>query len=196
MDCFNHCPGTFIYMITKQERKAFWIRYWKIILNWTSLSLLAFLSTAIIWAHILKHVFKWKTEFWILNDTVDGDYGADWWLKEKGHKKRNLWTAFNWWFRNHSWNWIRYFNPQWKAGEVDKDENGNDIFSVLKSTIDTSGENGRFSRADKYNKGVHSIAYKINGITFCQYSKANWLFTFQIGTGGSEWRYRSKLNIF
>lgn len=182
-------------MITTQERRVFWIRYWKIILNWTSLSMLAFFSTAVIWAHILKHVFKVKIKFWILNYTVDGDYGADWWLEEKGYKKRNLWTAFLWWWRNHSWEWISFFNPPWKAGEVDRDEKGNDIFETIKSTI-TTYKNGRFSRASKNNKGVHAIAYKINGEVFCQYSKANWLYTIQIGTGGSEWRFRAKLNIF
>ena len=181
--------------IDRKALRSFWIDYWCLMLNWTSFSILGFFSTAVIWAFILKHYLKVKREFLLLNDTVDGDLGAAWWLKVK-NLKPGLWSAFRWWLRNHSWNFIRLFNPAWKAGEVDRDPQGRDLFEVIKSTINTSGENGRFSRADKHNRGVYYIAYKINGKTYAQYSRANWLFTFQIGTGGSEWRYRLQLNIF
>lgn len=193
-------------MITKTEIKNFWIDYWCLMLNWTSFSILGFFSTAVIWAHILRDIFKVKRKFLLLNYTKDGDFGDPNIMLEKGFGyKENTpkffkwWIrhcgAFYWWIRNHSWEFITRFIPEWKAGEVDKDENGKELFKTIKSTIDLSGKKGRFSRAGKENKGVHYIAYVINGRTYAQYSKANWLYTLELGTGGDRYRFIFKLNI-
>lgn len=172
-------------MITSKEIATYWKGWTWLMIKWNAISFFGFISTAVIWAFVLKHVFKVKRDFWLLNDTVDGDFGAEWWLKEKGLKP-SLWSAFQWWFRNHSWNYIRKFNPPWNAGQTEE-------FQVIKNTLSkTDPDYGKFTRADKKNQiyGTNYIAYRIDGEVYCQYSHANRLFTFQIGSGGDRQRFK------
>jgi len=143
---------------------------------------------------LLKYVFGVKN-LWLFNDTKDGDFGAEWWLKETGHSK-GLWSAFLWWWINHSWNYIRQFIPEWKKGEVDKNSEGKDIFIAIKDTLNKKTDYGRWTRASGKDVifGTNYIAFKINGKTYCQYSYANKYFTLQLG-GGSEYRFRMKFHL-
>ncbi len=147
--------------------------------RWFCVSLFGFLSGGVIIAFILKHKFNWKFKFWWLNDTPDGDFGADWWLKEKGLKP-GLWSAFLWFWRNHSYNYYLRFKPGWKGGEADD-------FKTIKNTV----KGNRWRRASKENPGVKYIAYKIDGKVYCQWSFANKFIQIQLG-GGSEYRFRVK----
>ena len=65
-------------MITEKEITGFWIRFVLRENIYFFVWAIGFISTAVVWAFILKHVFKVKWKMWLLNDTVDGDFGADW----------------------------------------------------------------------------------------------------------------------
>jgi hypothetical protein len=154
--------------------------------RWLCVSLFGFFSGGLFIAFYLKHKRNWKFQFWWLNDTEDGDYGNEKWLKDNGYKK-GLWSAINWWRINHSWNYIRGFIPGWKDGEAD-------IFKTIYSTVTDTEKYGRWTRADK-RKGIYGlkfIAYQIDGKTYCQFSYANKWISIQLG-GGSEYRFRIKL---
>jgi hypothetical protein len=144
---------------------------------------------------LLKYKFKVKN-LWLFNDTVDGDFGSEEWLKEKGYKK-GIWSAILWWLRNISWNFIRGFIPEWKNGEVDKDLEGNDIFAVIKNTLTRTTDYGRWTRASGKDNifGTNYIAFQINGKRYCQYSYANKYITLQLGAA-TEYRFRFKLHPF
>lgn len=171
-------------MITDKEIKSFWERFTiredKYFLVW----FFGFLSTAVIWAHILKHVFKVKTKFWLLNDTADGDYGADWWLEREGLNP-SLYSAFRWWWRNKAWNYYVKSVPEWDGGNADD-------FRVIKRTIsDEDMTDGRWTKANK-DEGIYGInyyCYRLNGKVFCNYSEASEKKEKQIGAGGNEWRH-------
>ena len=170
-------------MITDKEITAFWIRFALREVIYLLVWSIGFISTAVIWAFILKHVFKIKWKMWLLNDTVDGDFGADWWLRREGLKP-GIWSAFRWWFRNKAWNFYRLDVPEWNGGEVDE-------FWVIKNTIEFSDRtDGRFTKAniDKGIYGINYYCYKLNGKVFCNYSKASPSIEMQFGAGGQEYR--------
>lgn len=170
-------------MITDREIKAFWNRWDLIMIRWFLVSAFGLLSTAVIWAFILKHYCGVKTKFWLLNDTVDGDFGAEWWLKEKGWTP-GLWSAFHWWRRNHSWNYICKFAPEWEGGNTQERR-------IIRSTIDHE-KHGFFTWCSKDGvHGLHYVAYRINGKVYCRYSQANKKREKIFGAGGD--RYKLKL---
>lgn len=172
--------------ITRDEINTSWVIYWDVIYFWGLHSFGAFISTAVIWDFISKNYLGSKVWYASMNDTEDGDFGSEKWRKEKGYKK-NWWAAFNWWFRNICWNYISQFNPPWYAGEVQE-------FLTITDTLTSKDEYGRFTRADKTKGiyGTHHIAYRIDGQVYTQWSHANKVFHLQIGTGGSEYRFRMK----
>ena len=163
-------------MITDKEITAFWIRFALREIVYFLVWFSGFISTAVIWAFILKHVFKVKIKFWLLNDTVDGDFGADWWLRREGLKP-GLWSAFRWWWRNKAWNFYIRSVPEWNGGEVDD-------FWYLKRV------DGKFTKANKDKEiyGINYYCYRLNGKVFCNYSKATPSIEMQFGAGGNEWR--------
>jgi len=170
-------------MITEREITAFWIRFASREIVYFLVWFSGFISTAVIWAFILKHVFKVKIKFWLLNDTVDGDFGAGWWLRREG-LTHGLWSAFRWWWRNKAWNFYIRSVPEWNAGKVDE-------FWVIKDTIKFSNRtDGRFTKAniDKGIYGINYYCYKLNGKVFCNYSKATPSIEMQFGAGGQEYR--------
>lgn len=182
-------------MISDKEIEKFWAEWDIRNVKWFSFSALGVLTTGVFWAYFLKHVVKIKFKFWWLNDTVDGDHGGEQWLKDKNLKK-GFWTTIKWWIRNHSWNFIYKYLPFWKNGEVDRNAEGKDFFRVILCTIpyhqmlDNNGKYNRFTKANK-KEGVYGInyyAYKINGITYCNYSYASPKIEKQFGAGGNEWR--------
>jgi len=174
-------------MITDKEIEDFWkdftIREDKYFLVW----FFGFFTGSVIIAHILKHVFKVKTKFWLLNDTVDGDYGADWWLEREGLKP-SLYSAFRWWWRNKAWNYYIKEVPEWDGGNADE-------FRVIKLTLSEydmtyQGKYNRFTKANK-NEGVYGInyyCYRLKGKVFCNYSEATENKEKQFGAGGNEYR--------
>jgi len=170
-------------VITDKEIKAFWNDYDSHMDRWFLVWFFGFFSGAVIIAHILKHVFKVKTKFWLLNDTVDGDYGADWWLKREGLKP-GLWSAFRWWWRNRAWNYFMLKVPEWNAGQADE-------FRVIECTIEVYDRiDGRWRKANK-SAGIYGInyyCYRLNGKVFCNYSEATPKIEKQFGAGGNEYR--------
>ena len=171
-------------MITDREITGFWIRFALREIVYLLVWVFGFFSGLVIISHILKHVFKVKMKFWLLNDTVDGDFGADWWLKREGLKP-GLWSAFRWWWRNKAWNFYRLNVPEWNAGEVD-------YFWCIKNTIEFDG---KWIKANK-DKGIYGInyyCYKLNGKVFCNYSEATPDIEMQFGAGGNEWRMWIKI---
>ena len=178
-------------MITDKEITAFWIRFALREIVYFLVWFSGFISGLVIISHIIKHVFKVKIKFWLLNDTVDGDYGADWWLKREGLKP-GLWSAFRWWWRNKAWNFYTRTVPEWDAGRVDK-------FRVIELTISDIQmyEMGRYNRFKKANKskgiyGINYYCYQLNGKVFCNYSEATPNKEKQFGAGGNEWRNWTK----
>ena len=174
-------------MITDKEITAFWIRFVLREVIYFFVWSIGFISTAVIWAFILKHVFKVKWKIWLLNDTVDGDFGADWWLRREGLKP-GLWSAFRWWWRNKAWNFYIRSVPKWNAGEVDE-------FRMIKLTIldEQMYQYAMYNRFTKANKekeiyGINYYCYKLNGKVFCNYSKASPSIEMQFGAGGQEYR--------
>lgn len=132
-----------------------------------------------------------------MNDTEDGDFGAVWWLLDN-NLKPSWYSAFRWWFRNHSWNYISQFNPEWNEGD-------NEEFRILTNTI---GED-LFDR-DTWPDGIYTwltrdmkieaelyVAYRINGKVYCRYSKVwkdklgRWK-QFQKGAGGDRYKLNRK----
>ena len=91
----------------------FWIRYTSIKLLEVVFILFSFFSGAVIIAHFLKHVLKINViPFkWMLNDTKDGDYGAEWFLI-KNKLKPGLYSAFLWWWRNPVWGFKHLLVPR------------------------------------------------------------------------------------
>jgi len=94
----------------------FWVRFALIKLLELVFILFSFFSSLVIIAHFLKHVLKVNViPFkWMLNDTEDGDYGAEWFLEYINTKniptllglitiKKGLYSAFWWWWRNPVW---------------------------------------------------------------------------------------------
>lgn len=72
-------------------------------------------------AFSLKHDFRINIPpfKWMLNDTKDGDYGAQWWKDKHGIKKDSFWTAYRWWLRNSNWNFKLLFKTP-PTGEIIK----------------------------------------------------------------------------
>ena len=170
-------------MITDQEIKSFWDEYDAHMDRWFLVKFFGFISGLVIIAHILKHVFKVKTKFWLLNDTEDGDYGADWWLEREGLKP-SLYSAFRWWWRNLAWNYLLLKTPYWDGGNAEE-------FRVLECTLNPIDmTDGRWTKADKSEGiyGVNYYCYRIKGKVFCNYSKATENIEKQFGAGGNEFR--------
>lgn len=129
-----------------------------------------------------------------MNNTPDGDFGNEEWLEEKGLKK-SWYSAFRWWFRNHSWNYISQFNPEWKDGE-------NEEYRIIKNTTGVKAENlpdGIYTwlTRDMKIEGELYVAYRINGKVYCRYSKVwkDWLGRwrqFQKGAGGERYKLNRK----
>jgi len=194
-------------MISQREIKGFWKSFWWIMIKWNLVSFFGFISTAVIWAFILKHVFKVKTKFWLLNDTEgdfdSGDFGAEWWLEDNdtGFLISN---AIKWWFRNHSWNYISKYNPEWNNGEneeylIIKNTVGNEINQYHKDFDKEKWENGIYSwlKKDIEKECELYVAYRINGVVYCRYSKVRKDWTgrwrqYQKGVGGRRYRLNRK----
>lgn len=153
---------------------------------WNLTSLVGILTGGVVVAFIAKHHFGSKFQFWWLNDTEDGDWGAEWWLRDYGYKK-GYWSAINWWFRNHSWNFITSaFTPKWRKGKVD-------VFrEVFRRGVIPTEEYGRFTRADKKTKnyGIKLIAYRIDDVVEFQFSFACKWINVHLGAGGERYRFR------
>lgn len=189
-------------MITGQELKGSKKRFAILMVKWFWVSFFGFWSTLVIWEFVFKNLLKIPGFYIFMNDTKDGDYGAQWWLDEKGLSP-SIWSAVLWWIRNHSWNYIRKYLPEWDGGRVDKDKDGEDEFEHLILTIeeedmkDSKGRHNRFMKASS-RKGIYGInyyVYRLNGKVFFNYSRATPFLTIQIGAGGNEYRLWFKPRI-
>jgi hypothetical protein len=184
--------------ITQEEIDQFWKEWRILMLRWNLVTLTGLLSGVVVCNFILKNYLGYKGKMATCNDTeptfIEGDFGANWWLKEN-NLKPGLWSAFRWFWRNHSWNFISRFNPPWKGGAVDINEFGEEEFLVIESTVKQTKEYGRWTRANKAAGiyGVNHIAYRINGRVMCQYSKATKTYQIQKGAGGRRYRMNVKL---
>lgn len=189
-------------MITHKEVLESKKNFTVLMVKWFLVSLFGFWSTLVVWEFVFKNVLKIPGYYVFMNDTKDGDYGADWWLEDKGLKP-GLLSALLWWKRNHSWNYIMRYPPSWAGGSVDRDENGDDEFLILELTIpeeqmyDSKGRYNRFTKASstKGILGVNHFVYRLDGKVWFNYSKATKYYKVQFGAGGNEYRYHIKLNL-
>ena len=160
---------------------------------WFLVWLFGFLTGAVLVAYLLKHVFKVKWRMWLLNDTVDGDYGADWWLKREGLKPGVV-SAWLWWWRNMAYNYLLLVLPDWNNGEVDDFLQIN-LIIPKKQMLDEKGRYNAFTKANK-EKGIYGInhyCYLLNGKVYCNYSRTikflGLVIELQFGAGGNEYRF-------
>lgn len=170
-------------MISEKEIQAFWNRWDIIMISWFLVSLFGF--PLLPFAYILKYKFGVKG-LWLLNDTVDGDFGDPDVLKEYGRSNKSKLSNFIWWwFRNHSWNYISKFNPEWEGGKT-KD------FLIIKTTLTREQIlNNPFQWCTKKGvHGLHYIAYRINGKVYCRYSEANAKRERIFGAGGDRFKLK------
>lgn len=170
----------------------YFIKILLVLLSWFLISLIGFLSGAVIIAHILKHKFGVKG-LWLQNDTEDGDFGADWWIRKVNNTrnrvnlwglitvKKGLWSAFCWWFRNHSWNFIELFS---QPNTADREK-------VIVHYANYNLNRGHYLKWAHHKEGVYGwnfIKYTAEGIYCIRFSYANSWFTFQIGSGGDRYK--------
>lgn len=187
-------------MITDKEIKKAWIEYIIIHIEWVFIYLSGFFTGFVIICHFLKHVCKVSFKFWLLNDTVDGDYGTDAFIRLINSKKdfrtlfglfklnKGLYSAFLWWWRNKAWNFYYLRKPYWNGGEVDE-------LLVIECTIAKIDmmENDVYNPFTKASRedgilGINHYAYRLNGKVFVSYSEATEKGEKQFGSGGNEWR--------
>lgn len=168
-------------IITRKEKIGALARYCWLIFLWFLVWFFGFISGSVIVAHYLKHVLDVKMKFWLLNDTVDGDYGEEEWLDNKGYEP-GLWSAFCWWWRNKAWNFLNRTKPHWAGGKADS-------FRTVKNTI-VKLVDGRWTKANKKHKiyGLNFFFFRLKGKVFFNFSYANKFIEVQFGAGGNEWR--------
>ncbi len=174
--------------ITDKEIETYWNRYDWFIIRWNLVSFFGF--PFLPFAYILKYKFNVKG-LWLLNDTVDGDFGSAKELKKAGRKvERTLSNFIWWWFRNHSRNFVEKFKPEWNGGEVDE-------FRILVHDIPLGAHRFEWCSKDGFH-GKNYIAYRVNGKVECRFSEADNKMQRQMGSGGNEYRFRFKgiLTIF
>jgi len=165
-------------LITNKEITAFWNKWDLIIISWNAVSFFGF--PLIPFAYVLKYWFGVKG-LWLLNDTVDGDFGDPNELKKAGrlHKSKflNFWW---WWFRNHSWNYICKFKPS---------SNGGGVYEH------------RVLIGETYNpvwlkeKGIFHVCYRgeKDGRIECRYSEITDKVEKHFGAGGFRYKLHYKL---
>lgn len=144
---------------------------------------IGFFTGLVILCHFLKHVCNVKMKFWLLNDTVDGDYGEEEWLEDKGYEP-GLWSAFCWWWRNKAWNFLNRTKPAFKSGEADE-------FDTVINTIPKyQRRDGRWTKANKKHKiyGKNYFYFRLKGRVYFNCSSATKNVEKQFGAGGNEWR--------
>lgn len=167
-------------MITDKEVKSFWNKWDLIIISWNLISIFGFIFLPL--ALLLKYQFGVKG-IWLLNDTVDGDLGADWWLNERGYRNSSKFIRFiMWWFRNHSWNYINLFKPTSNSAASQVSEYR--VFHDSRGTGNTEWLK---------EEGFFYICYrcKETGKVYCRYSKITEDWEKQFGAAGD----RNKLHI-
>lgn len=179
-------------MDLRKKKIKYWLKYLIVILGWFSVSFFGFISGAVIIAFILKHKLGSRTEYWLLNDTEDGDYGGTWWL-EKKDLNPSLYSAFLWWLRNPSWNYIEKFKQPSTASKervcVLYPKGLNDP-----KNLDKYADLMLWSNHKKSIYGKRIIYYQV-GKVFCgRFSYANKWFTLQLGSGGDRFKLLFNLN--
>ncbi len=180
--CFGFTCSLVLFVITDKEIQAYWNWYDWFIIRWNCVSFFGF--PLLPFAYALKYWFGLKG-LWLLNGTVDGDFGNSFELWEAGRKEGRTFGNFWWWWkRNHSWNFNRKFKPEWRDGEVQE-------FRILLHDMPLGAH--RFEWCTKAGfHGKNYIAYRIKGKVECRYSAANDKFEKSMGSGGNEYRLRMK----
>jgi len=172
-------------MITDKEIQTYWNRYDWFIIKWDYISFFGF--PLLPFAYILKYWFNAKG-LWLLNDTIDGDFGSKNELKKAGRKEgKTLGNFLWWWFRNHSTNYNRKFIPEWDGGNAEE-------FTIISTSL-TKDQilKNRWTWCSKNGMhGHHYIAARINGKIECRFSEATDKMQRQMGSGGNEYRFRFK----
>jgi hypothetical protein len=134
-------------------------------------------------AYLFRYHIGWDL-FWILlNDTEDGDFGAEWWLKREGLTE-GFFTAWLWTIRNPAWNYHSLVKPEW-TGEYTDVRTIKNTFNTKNPLLWASHEIGFI--------GTNHVYYRVNGEVYGRFSWASKTKTFQAGTNGK--RYQAKWRI-
>lgn len=179
-------------MSLKRKIRKYWWKFTSRMLKWFLLSFFGFISGMVIIDFIRKHKMNKDDNSPFLNDTVDGDYGAIWWLDEK-NLQPSYWSAFLWWLRNHSWNYISSF-PQPSTADKSKinvlyPEGLND-----KKNLDEYVNLMKWSKQSDSIYGLRIIYYEVENVFCGRFSFANKWFTFQVGSGGDRYKFLFNLS--
>jgi len=172
-------------MITDREIQRYWNQYDWFVIKWNCVSFFGF--PLLPFAYILKYKFNVKG-LWLLNDTVDGDFGSENELEKAGRTAdKTLGNFLWWWFRNHSTNYNRKFIPEWNGGKAEE-------FRIISLSLTREQIlKNRWTWCSKNGiHGHHYIAARINGEIECRFSEATDKMQRQMGSGGNEYRFRFK----
>lgn len=150
----------------------FWIRFFiiKIVIEGTFLICSIPLVPV---AFLLKHKFGINVPpfKWMLNDTIDGDYGDPNWLNRMGLEP-GLWSAFRWWWRNPVWNFKLLFAPKSHAEST--------IIKVFKHEVGPTP----FMWVRQDLRGTNHLYYIIDGTLYGRFSYCNDYINIYLGIGG------------
>lgn len=161
---------------------GFWIRYAAIIISFIPMSILSIVLFPV--SYLFRYKIKKDWFKLLLNDTVDGDFGADWWLEENNLTK-SFWSAWRWTCRNSAWNYKISIKPKWNGGKTD-------WFKTVKNTLV-----GKWTWADR-DKGYYGFNhcyYIIENIMYGRLSYATEYFELQLGAAGNRYKFRIKIDI-
>lgn len=155
------------------EKLAVWMEWFYVKMGHFSAALFGF--PLLPFAFLLKYEFGVKG-LWLLNDTVDGDFGAEWWLKETGLKNKFI-RAIRWWLRNSVWNLKLLTAPKW-TGEYD-------VVQVIKNDVSNP-----LHWITQYERGTNFVYYEVEGMLYFRFSHSNKLFNVHFGMTGERYSFK------
>lgn len=132
-------------------------------------------------SYFFRYVLKLDLFYYLLNSTVDGDFGDDNW-RQKHNLEKGFWTGWRWTLRNSAWNFKGLFRPKWRAGETE-------AFETIKNTFDN-----KWQWASKSGRqyGLNHCYYIVDGTTYGRFSFADRYSEIQLGAGGDGYKFKLK----
>jgi|GEM_PF-5183908 len=137
-------------------------------------------------AMILKYVFGVK-DLWLLNDTVDGDFGDPVEIDKKNYEDKSSEFLFLWWYsRNFNWNLYRKFLPDFRPGAEVFEEDVRINTTNKKDTLLWC------KRGELTGKNYTLFRVFEGGKVYFRWSWANHRKEIWFGAGGTEYKFRMK----